>query len=96
MLSMTGQLLNVFENPRGVTKEGREYGGNYKIQVLGAVTLQNGETKNDLVDLTCHDIAAFRPLMGQRISFPIGVMSMGKNQTVFFIPKGGMPEPVGG
>ena len=35
MLSMTGQLLNVFENPRGVTKEGREYGGNYKIQVLG-------------------------------------------------------------
>lgn len=45
MLSMTGQLLNVFENPRGVTKEGREYGGNYKIQVLGAVTLQNGETK---------------------------------------------------
>ncbi|WP_406918692.1 hypothetical protein, partial [Staphylococcus aureus] len=89
MLSMTGQLLNVFENPRGVTKEGREYGGNYKIQVLGAVTLQNGETKNDLVDLTCHDIAAFRPLLGQRISFPIGVMSMGKNQTVFFIPKGG-------
>ena len=26
MLYMTGQLLNVFENPRGVTKEGREYG----------------------------------------------------------------------
>ena len=43
---------------------------NYKIQVLGAVTLQNGETKNDLVDLTCHDIAAFRPLLGAANFFP--------------------------
>lgn len=57
MLSMTGQLLNVFESSKGVTKEGREYGRQHNIQVLGDVILQNGQKKNSLFDLICHDVA---------------------------------------
>ncbi len=91
MLSMSGQLLNVFESPRGMSREGKEYGGQHKIQVLGSVLLQNGERKNELVDLTCHDVSTFERFIGQNISFPVGVLSMGKNQTVFYIPKGGSP-----
>ncbi|RLR70424.1 hypothetical protein CKA49_33110 [Pseudomonas aeruginosa] len=91
MLLMTGVLLNVFENPKGISKEGKEFGGQNKIQVLGEVLLQNGETKHELVDLTCHDVGYFSPLLNQSISFPVGVMSAGKNQTIFFIPKNSKP-----
>lgn len=94
MLLMTGQLLNVFENPKGVSKDGKEFGGQHKIQVLGEVLLQNGEIKRELVDLTCHDIDAFSPHLGEKISFPVGVMSAAKNQTVFFIPKNSKPSLV--
>ncbi|WP_309568453.1 hypothetical protein [Achromobacter aegrifaciens] len=92
MLLMTGQLLNVFENPKGISKDGKEFGGQSKIQVLGEVLLQNGEVKRELVDLTCHDIGCFSPHLGASISFPVGVMSAAKNQTVFFIPKGSKPS----
>ena len=44
MLLMTGQLLNVFRTPVGINKEGKEFGGKEKIQILGSETLQNGET----------------------------------------------------
>lgn len=94
MLLMTGQLLNVFENPKGVSKDGKEFGGQNKIQVLGQVLLQNGEIKRELVDLTCHDVGYFSPHVGESISFPVGVMSAAKNQTVFFIPKNSRPTPV--
>lgn len=92
LLTMTGQLLNVFKTPLGTNKDGKEFGGNYKIQVLGSVDLQNGETKNQLIDLTCHDINDFEKHHGAMISFPVGVMAMAKNQVVYFIPKGAKPE----
>lgn len=91
LLTMTGILLNVFKTPLS-QKDGKEFGGNYKIQVLGSVDLQNGENKKQLIDLTCHDIDAFEPYEGTEISFPVGVVAMAKNQAVFFIPKGAKPE----
>lgn len=95
LLTMTGTLLNVFKTPLS-QKDGKEFGGNYKIQVLGSVDLQNGENKKQLIDLTCHDIDAFEPYEGTEISFPVGVVAMAKNQAVFFIPKGAKPELGGG
>ena len=90
MLIMTGQLLNVFRSVQGVNKEGKDFGGQHKIQILGSVTLQNGETQNKLVDLTCHDLSAFERLVGKQIAFPVSVMASGGN-VVYFIPKGGQP-----
>ena len=90
MLMMTGQLLNVFRSPKGVNKDGKDFGGQDKIQILGSVTLQNGETQNKLVDLTCHDLSAFERLVGKQIAFPVSVMASGGN-VVYFIPKGGQP-----
>jgi hypothetical protein len=91
MLTMTGTLLNVFKTPEGKNKEGESFGGNQKIQVLGSVFLQNGEERKQLIDLTCHEVDSFEPLLGEDISFPVGVMSPGKNQTIFFIPRGSKP-----
>ena len=34
MLVLEGILINVFETPKGVTKDGKEYGGESKIQVM--------------------------------------------------------------
>ena len=95
MLQMTGQLLNVFRTPVGINKEGKEFGGKEKIQILGSETLQNGETQNKLIDLSCHDVSAFERLLGQTVSFPVGVIPSGK-QVVFYVPKGAQPELVGG
>lgn len=95
MLLMTGQLLNVFRTPVGINKEGKEFGGKEKIQILGSETLQNGETQNKLIDLSCHDVSAFERLLGQTVSFPVGVIPSGK-QVVFYVPKGAQPELVGG
>ena len=43
MLVLEGILINVFETPKGVTKDGKEYGGESKIQVMYENTLANGE-----------------------------------------------------
>lgn len=95
MLLMTGQLLNVFRTPVGINKEGKEFGGKEKIQILGSETLQNGETQNKLIDLSCHDVSAFERLLGQTVSFPVGVIPSGK-QVVFYVPKGAQPELIAG
>ena len=76
-----GRLINVFQTPKG-NRDGKDFGGQDKIQVLGAVTLQNGEVKNQLIDLTCHDVSSFEPYVNE-ISFPVGVVALAKNQAVF-------------
>ena len=91
MLLMTGQLLNVFRTVTGVNKSGEAFGGKDKIQILGAETLQNGETQNKLIDLSCHDVAAFEPHLGKQVTFPVGVLASGK-QVVFYVPKGAAPD----
>jgi hypothetical protein len=96
MLLMTGQLLNVFRTVTGVNKSGEAFGGKDKIQILGAETLQNGETQNKLIDLSCSDVSAFDRYMGQVITFPVGVIPSGK-QVIFFVPRGARPvAPDGG
>jgi len=47
MLVLEGILINVFETPKGVTKDGKEYGGESKIQVMYENTLANGEKRTD-------------------------------------------------
>ena len=91
MLHLTGTLINVFQTTVGVNKDGREYGGKHKLQVLGSDILQNGEVQNKLIDLTCHDVMPFQPFIGKQVTVPVGVIPSGK-QVVFFVPKGGKPS----
>ena len=55
MLVLEGILINVFETPKGVTKDGKEYGGESKIQVMYENTLANGEKRTEMETLTVAD-----------------------------------------
>ena len=55
MFILSGTLINIFETPKGKTKEGEEYGGDFKLQILHENTLRNGEKRADLVELTVSD-----------------------------------------
>lgn len=90
MLTMNGTLLNIFVSPKGTNKEGNEYGGQDKVQILGDIPLQNGETRKEMFTLTAHDVSDFRPHINKQISVPVGAISVGKSVT-FFIPKGAKP-----
>lgn len=91
MLTLTGTLLNTFKSPVGTNKDGESYGGQDKIQILGKVELPNGESKNDLITLTTHNLEHFENLDGVSIRVPVGVFVNGKVAS-FFIPKGSKPE----
>lgn len=92
MLTLTGQLLNTFVQPKG-EKDGKEYGGQNKVQILGKMDLPDGGSKMDMYTLTAHDIKSFETFKGKNIRVPIGVLSSGKN-IIFFIPKSAKPESV--
>lgn len=91
MLTMNGQLLNIYVSPKGQNKAGEDFGGQDKIQLLGDVSLQNGETRKDMFTLTAHNVSDFKNLIGKEISVPVGVIANGKAVT-FFIPKGSLPS----
>ena len=55
MLILEGILINVFETPKGVTKDGKEYGGESKIQVMYENKLANGEIRTEMETLTVAD-----------------------------------------
>ena len=40
MFVLKGTLINVFQTPKGKTKDGEEYGGDSRIQVLHERTLK--------------------------------------------------------
>lgn len=92
MLMMNGQLLNMFVSPKGVNKNGDEYGGQDKVQILGDVPLPNGEIRKEMFTLSTHDASTFREYQGKDISVPVGAIANGKAIT-FFIPKGAQPLP---
>ena len=63
MLVLEGILINVFETPKGVTKDGKEYGGESKIQVMYENTLANGEKRTEMETLTVSDTS---PYLGKK------------------------------
>lgn len=78
MLTLHGQIVNVFETPRGVNREtGEEYGGQWKVQILAENLLRNGQTRTELVDLTVEDPAPFQRLQGKRVRVPVGAFVSG-------------------
>ena len=59
MLQMTGMVVNLFTKEGGKDKEGKEYDP-YKVQILGAVDLPNGEVQNELVDLKVESLSEWQ------------------------------------
>lgn len=79
---IAGVVLNVFQRPSGKDKEGREYGGEWVVQLMSADHLRNGETKAVPSDLVVGkervDADRFRTQMGKVVKLPATVY-VGRN-----------------
>lgn len=92
---MCGQVINIYENPKGVDrKTGEEYGGGFKVQLLADVPLKNGSTRNDLVTLTIDNPAKFEPFKGDLIRIAVGAYSLREGQVGYYALKGASPEAI--
>jgi len=80
MLTLNGTLSNIYLTPKGVNKTtGEAFGGQHRLQVICQNTLQNGEKRIDLVDLTIDDAEPYREFIGKPVHVPVGVyVSAGK------------------
>lgn len=98
MFTLNGTVMNTFPAPKGTNKKtGEEYGGQDKVQILGALPLPDSDQyRMDLVTLTTDNVEQFDKLNGKNVSVPVGIISRGKNDTLYFIPKGSKVASVEG
>lgn len=73
MFVLTGTLINIFETPKGKTKDGDEYGGDSRLQILHENTLRNGEKRADLVELTVSDTSPYTDKLNASVSVPVAI-----------------------
>jgi len=93
MFTLTGQVVHVFESPKGVNKQsGEEYGGQDKVQIMGHMALPNGETRMELVTLTTDQGTELQKSLGRSVVAPVGFYHA-KGAVGFFIPKGAKIAP---
>lgn len=91
MLTLCGQVANVFTTPRGVNKDGEAYGGDLKVQILAHVPAEDGETRLQLIDLKTDRASEYRALQGRWVRLAVGVWSQ-RGAWGFYSVKGVKPE----
>ncbi|STY98623.1 Uncharacterised protein [Moraxella caprae] len=95
MLQLAGKVINLFTVEGGTDKDGKDYAERHKVQLMGSVLLQNGDTKFDLLDLTVPNISDWSGLQNKDITVQIGAFAPEKNTIVYFVPKGVKPQLMG-
>ena len=68
-----GKLMNTFRNSKGISKDGKEYGGELKIQVLSETKLANGSIRADMETLTVPDLTPYTGKINQTVSVPVAL-----------------------
>jgi len=87
MFTLRGQVVHVFTAPKGINKDGEEYGGQDKVQIIGDIPLKGGETRKDLITLTTDQGEALKKMEGQDVTCPVAFFVSGKTVS-FYIPQG--------
>lgn len=96
MLLLVGQVMNVYEAPKGVNKEtGEAYGGKPRVQLMAETELQNGDKRLGLIDLTVEDEKLYQGLQGQRVAVPVGAY-VNKGTVAFYALKNAKPQRANG
>jgi hypothetical protein len=96
MFTINGLVTKVFTQPGKVDeKTGETSEPKHKVQVLGEMPTQSGESRMELVTLTCEDRRVYDSLQGKQVRLPMGVYCPSKGQVIYYIPKGSKPEIVG-
>jgi hypothetical protein len=91
MLTLCGQVANVFTTPTRTNEKGETYGGEAAVQLLARVPVENGETQHDLVTLKTDRAPEYRALSGRWVRVVAGVWARG-GAWGFFAIKGQSPE----
>ncbi len=91
MINLQGTVINVFTQQGGTNKKGETFEDRDKIQILGALSLPNGEIKNELLTLSIENARDFHALLNKKISIAVGAMASGRN-VIFYVAKGATPE----
>lgn len=94
MLTLNGQIINVFDTPETVDrKTGEVRESKFRIQIMAENELQNGQKRVELVNLSVDRPDVYKPLQGQNVRVPVGVFVSGSS-VQFYALKGAYPEPM--
>lgn len=86
MLTLSGQVVNVFVTPQGTNKEtGEIYGGLHRVQIIAENVLKNGAKRAELIDLTVDDPSPFQRLVGRSVRVPVGAFVAGTQIRYFHL-----------
>lgn len=89
MFTMSGQVINVYVTPKGISKKTQEeYGGDDKVQIMGDIPLDNGQSRKELVEIRTTEPETFQKLLGKPVSLPISFYAPAKGAVIYFLPKG--------
>jgi len=94
MLTLTGKVMNVLETPKGIKKDGTEYGGYHQVQLLTNEVLRNGSTRLPLLNLTTDAPKAFEGHIGHSVAFTVSAWARAQNDIVFQIADSEKPVRV--
>lgn len=95
MFTVTGRVMNVFDQPGRLDKETGEIGPVLaKVQILGDMPMENGQTRLDMVTLTAPNKKTYDDLKGKTICLALGFFAPSKGTIIYFIPKGAKPAAV--
>ena len=94
MFNVSGTVLHTYDQPKRIDNKTGEVLSDEKpkVQILGDMPLPNGQTRMEMVTLTCEDVKPYEALKGQKITVALGIFAPAKGQVIYFIPKGSLPS----
>jgi hypothetical protein len=96
MLTLNGQVMNVFHTPERVDrKTGEIYPASDRVQLMAENELESGEVRFELVTLKVANPTAYKALSGRRVAVPVGAFPAG-TAVQFYALRGGVPQEVQG
>lgn len=94
MLTLNGQVINVFDQPAYTDKKtGETTPARHRVQIMAENMLQNGQNRMELVNLTVDDPQPYTALQGRSVRVPVGAFAQAGSIT-FYALKGHAPEAV--
>lgn len=76
MLKLTGTLLNIFKTNDFTKEDGTVIAGKTKIQLLVKMPMKNGQSKNELHDLTIppEKLEPYRQKVGKEVEVQVAIV----------------------
>lgn len=94
MLTLNGQVINVFDTPPFTDKKTGEISpARHRVQIMAENMLQNGQNRMELVNLTVDDSAPYLALQGRSVRVPVGAFVNG-SVIQYYALRAHLPEPV--